>query len=83
MVLISWLPAVCAFTANSREFDFDPASLWLIAPRPPEGLGILDPEILDAIGEGALLDRVDVDIYIGGNMVGAGFSFGGSMAERV
>lgn len=81
--MTSWLPANCAFTANNREFDFDPASLWLLVPRPPEGLGILDPGILDAIGEGALLTRVVVDMYIGGNIVGAGFSLGGSMAERV
>jgi len=61
----------------------DAASRWLVAPRPPEGLGILDPEILDAIGEEALLARVEVDMYIGGSMVGTGLSLGGSMAERV
>ena len=50
---------------------------------PREGLGILDPGILDAMGGGMLLVLEVVDMNIGGSIVGAGFAFGGSIAESV
>lgn len=49
----------------------------------PEGLGILDPVKRVAIGDGMLVVLDEVDMYIGGNMGGDGFSFGGSIAESV
>lgn len=48
-----------------------------------EGLGILDPDRREAIGDGMLVVLDEVDMYMGGRIGGDGFSFGGSIAESV
>lgn len=62
--------------ATSKRLDEEFASFDVVALlRPPEGLGIFDPE-------GTLALEV-VDMYMGGRAVGVGLALGGSMAERV
>lgn len=51
--------------------------------RPWEGLGIMEPAVLEAIGAGMFVDLDVVDMYMGGKIVGAGFALGGSIAESV
>lgn len=64
------------FAANKRELDEELASFGVVALlRPPEGLGIFDPE-------GTLALEV-VDMYMGGRMVGVALALGGSIAESV
>lgn len=51
--------------------------------RPWEGLGIMEPAVLEAIGAGMFVDLDVVDMYMGGKIAGAGFALGGSIAESV